>query len=148
VHEGRPTPQVSPGQSRSLQWRALHLRVVAKISSLAAREIPGVYDLGRGLGRTFGALRQRVPIPTAPAGGQPVTTQGVSVEVGQKQAAVDLDLVIFYGQSIVEVSEAVRRNVINRVEGLTGLEVTEVNIAVDDLFVEGEERPPEQARVQ
>jgi uncharacterized alkaline shock family protein YloU len=56
--------------------------------------------------------------------------------------------VIFYGQSIVEVGEAVRRNVINRVEGLTGLEVTEVNIAVDDLFVEGEERPPEQPRVQ
>jgi uncharacterized alkaline shock family protein YloU len=122
--------------------------VVAKIAGLAAREIPGVYDLGRGLGRTFGALRQRMPSPSTAAGGQPVTTQGVSVEVGQKQTAVDLDLVIFYGQSIVEVSEAVRRNVINRVEGLTGLEVTEVNIAVDDLFVEGEEQPPEQSRVQ
>jgi uncharacterized alkaline shock family protein YloU len=122
--------------------------VVAKIAGLAAREIPGVYDLGRGIGRTFGALRQRMPSPSTAGGGQAVTTQGVSVEVGQKQTAVDLDLVIFYGQSIVEVSEAVRRNVINRVEGLTGLEVTEVNIAVDDLYVEGEEQPPEQSRVQ
>ena len=58
-----------------------------------------------------------MPVP----GGQPVTTQGVTVEVGQKQTAIDLDLVIFYGQIIVEVGEAVRRNVINRVEGLTGL---------------------------
>lgn len=48
--------------------------VVAKIAGLAAREIPGVYDLGRGLGRTFGALRQRVPLPVP--GGQPVTTHG------------------------------------------------------------------------
>lgn len=52
-----------------------------------------------------------------------------------------------YGQSIVEVSEAVRRNVIERIESMTGLEVTEVNIMVDDLFVEGEGEPAE-TRVQ
>jgi uncharacterized alkaline shock family protein YloU len=146
-------PVGSPGQ-RTASLRSergntvISDSVVAKIAGLAAREIPGVYDLGRGLGRTFGALRQRMPSTSTAGGGQAVTTQGVSVEVGQKQTAVDLDLVIFYGQSLVEVSEAVRRNVINRLEGLTGLEVTEVNIAVDDLYVEGEERPPEQSRVQ
>jgi uncharacterized alkaline shock family protein YloU len=69
------------------------------------------------------------------------TTQGVSVEVGERQAAIDLDIVTYYGQSIVEVTEAVRRNVIERIEGMTGLQVTEVNIMVDDLFVEGEPQP-------
>ena len=118
--------------------------VVAKIAGLAAREIPGVYDMGKGMGRTFGALRARVPGTTDQAS----PTQGVSVEVGERQAAIDLDVVTHYGQSIVEVTEAVRRNVIDRVEGMTGLEVTEVNVAVDDLYIEGEPEEPKEPRVQ
>ena len=118
--------------------------VVAKIAGLATREIPGVYDMGKGVGRTFGALRSRVP----GASGQPSVTQGVSVEVGERQAAIDLDVVTYYGQSIVEVTEAIRRNVIDRVQGMTGLEVIEVNIAVADLHVEGEPEEPREPRVQ
>jgi uncharacterized alkaline shock family protein YloU len=118
--------------------------VVAKIAGLATREIPGVQDMGKGMGRTFGALRSRVPGTS----GQASPTQGVSVEVGERQAAIDLDVVTHYGQSIVEVTEAVRRNVIDRVEGMTGLEVTEVNIAVDDLYIEGEPEEPKEPRVQ
>ena len=118
--------------------------VVAKIAGLATREIPGVYDMGKGVGRTFGALRSRVP----GGSGQPSVTQGVSVEVGERQAAIDLDVVTYYGQSIVEVTEAIRRNVIDRVEGMTGLEVIEVNIAVADLHVEGEAEEPKEPRVQ
>ena len=48
----------------------------------------------------------------------------------------------------MEVTEAIRRNVIDRVEGMTGLEVTEVNIAVDDLHIEGEPEEPKEPRVQ
>ena len=118
--------------------------VVAKIAGLATREIPGVYDMGKGVGRTFGALRSRVP----GSSGQPSMTQGVGVEVGARQAAIDLDVVTYYGQSIVEVTEAIRRNVIDRIEGMTGLEVVEVNIAVADLHVEGEPEEPREPRVQ
>jgi uncharacterized alkaline shock family protein YloU len=118
--------------------------VVAKIAGLATREIPGVYDMGKGVGRTFGALRSRVPGGT----GQPSVTRGVSVEVGERQAAIDLDVVTYYGQSIVEVTEAIRLNVIDRVQGMTGLEVIEVNIAVDDLHIEGEPEEPREPRVQ
>jgi uncharacterized alkaline shock family protein YloU len=119
--------------------------VVTKIAALAAREIAGVHEMGKGFARAMGGLRSQVP------GQQSVdqTTQGVSVEVGERQAAVDLDIVTYYGQSIVEVTEAVRRNVIERIEGMTGLQVTEVNIMVDDLFVEGEPQPaPAASRVQ
>jgi uncharacterized alkaline shock family protein YloU len=42
-----------------------------------------------------------------------------------------------YGHSIVEVAEAIRQNVIQRIEGMTGLEVVEVNVGVDDLHLEG-----------
>ena len=118
--------------------------VVAKIAGLATREIPGVYDMGKGVGRTFGALRSRVP----GGAGQPSVTQGVSVEVGERQAAIDLDVVTYYGQSIVEVTEAIRLNVIDRVQGMTGLEVIEVNISVDDLHIEGEAEEPKEPRVQ
>ena len=103
-----------------------------------------MYDMGKGVGRTFGALRSRVP----GGSGQPSVTRGVSVEVGERQAAIDLDVVTYYGQSIVEITEAIRLNVIDRVQGMTGLEVIEVNIAVDDLHIEGEAEEPKEPRVQ
>jgi uncharacterized alkaline shock family protein YloU len=107
--------------------------VVAKIAALATREIAGVQAMGTGMARTFGAIRARVP-----GGSEGSITQGVAVEVGERQAAVDIDIVTYYGQSIVEVTEAVRANVISRIESMTGLEVVEVNIAVDDLYIEAE----------
>jgi Asp23 family, cell envelope-related function len=55
---------------------------------------------------------------------------GVQVEVGEKQAAIDLDIIVEYGASIVDLAHAVRRNVIGAVERMTGLEMIEVNIAV------------------
>lgn len=116
--------------------------VVAKVARIAAQEVPGVYGFGGGAARAFGAITERIP------GGRSSNTRGVSVEVGERQAAIDLDVVTYYGQSIVEVTEAVRRNVIDRVEGMTGLEVTEVNVAVDDLYIEGEPEEPKEPRVQ
>jgi uncharacterized alkaline shock family protein YloU len=111
--------------------------VVQKIAAIAAREISGVYSLGGGASRAFGALRERIP-----GGGAGTTTvAGVQVEVGEKQAAVDLDIVVEYGASIVELARAVRRNVIAAVERMTGLEVIEVNIAVNDIRLPGLEVP-------
>ena len=62
----------------------------------------------------------------------------MSVEVGERQAAIDIDIVCYYGQSIVETADAIRQNVIERIEGMTGLEVVEVNISVDDLYIESD----------
>jgi uncharacterized alkaline shock family protein YloU len=107
--------------------------VVAKIAGFAAREIPGVHSMGAGLARRMGQLRNLVP------GGGDTVRQGVSVEVGEREAAIDLDVVTWYGQSIVDVSDAIRRNVVERVQGMTGLTVVEVNINVDDVYVEGDQ---------
>jgi uncharacterized alkaline shock family protein YloU len=62
----------------------------------------------------------------------------VSVEVGERQAAVDLDLVVEYGVSVPDLAQAIRRNVISSIERMTGLEVTEVNIDVDDVHLPDE----------
>ncbi|HZG91618.1 MAG TPA: Asp23/Gls24 family envelope stress response protein [Pseudonocardia sp.] len=105
--------------------------VVQKIAGIAAREISGVHSMGGGVSRAFGALRER--IPGGGTGGANIA--GVQVEVGEKQAAVDLDIVVEYGASIVDLARAVRRNVITAVERMTGLEVIEVNIAVNDIHL-------------
>jgi uncharacterized alkaline shock family protein YloU len=117
--------------------------VVEKIAGVAAREIAGVHEMGRGAARAFGTIKEKLPV----GGSGPNVTQGVKVEVGERQAAIDIDVVVEYGVSIPEVSQAVRDNVIQRIERMTGLEVTEVNISVDDVFL-GDDSAPEPPRVQ
>lgn len=119
--------------------------VVAKIAGMATREIPGVHSMGRGLARRVGQLRSMVPGSTE--GSQ--LTKGVGVEVGEREAAIDLDIVTWYGQSIVDVADGVRANVIARVEAMSGLQVVEVNINIDDIYVEGlEDDESAESRVQ
>ena len=119
--------------------------VVSKIAGIATREIAGIHAMGSGAARALGTIRDKLP------GGGPArgVTQGVSVEVGERQAAIDLDVVVEYGVPIVDVANAVRDNVSSRVERMTGLEVTEVNVTVDDIYLENEdEEPPAPERVQ
>ncbi|MDF9811372.1 Asp23/Gls24 family envelope stress response protein [Streptomyces sp. SPB162] len=119
--------------------------VVEKIAGMAARDVGGVHAMGTGFSRTFGAVRDRVP------GGGKSVTRGVKAEVGETQAALDLDLVVEYGVSIVDVANAVRENVVAAVERMTGLEVVEVNIAIGDVKLPDEEDDDEdepQQRVQ
>jgi uncharacterized alkaline shock family protein YloU len=113
--------------------------VVAKIAGIAAQEVEGI--------RMGGAASQAVSgIIGGITGGRGGQTQGVSVEVGQEEAAIDLTLTAEYGKSIPQISEAVRRNVINRVESLVGLRVTEVNITVSDIFFPQQEQEEERQR--
>ena len=107
--------------------------VVAKIAGIAAREISGVHALGGGAARTFGALRERIP------GQSTNVSQGVTVEVGDEQAAVDVSIIAEYGIAIADLAAGIRRNVINSVERMTGMEVTEVNIAVLDIHLPSED---------
>jgi uncharacterized alkaline shock family protein YloU len=139
------SPGTSQGTSPATQQGTTTVAdtVVQKIAGLATREINGVYDLGGGASRAFGALRERIPGATASA------AQGVAVEVGETQAAIDLQLLVEYGVSIAELSKAVRRNVITAIERMTGLEVVEVNIHVSDVHIPGaEDTAPEPTRVQ
>jgi uncharacterized alkaline shock family protein YloU len=118
--------------------------VVQKIAGVATREVPGVYQLGGGTARAMGAIRERIP-----GSGGPSATQGVQVEVGEKEAAVDLQIVVDYGVSIADLAQGLRRNVINRIEQMTALSVVEVNINVDDVHIVDDDQQQQQtARVQ
>lgn len=119
--------------------------VVQKIAAIAVREVSGVYAVGGGMSRAFGALRERMP----GTNGGSSATSGVAVEVGERQAAVDVDMIVEYGATIVELSRAVRQNVITSVQRMTGLEVTEVNIAVNDIHLPSDdEAEPAASRVE
>ncbi len=112
--------------------------VVSKIAGIAAREVPGVHELvTQGVGGTVSGLAQRMT-------GADTRSQGVNVEVGEREAAIDLRLTVDYGVSIPQVAEAVRRNIMSRLEAMTGLIVKEVNIDVTDLYFPEEEAQTQQ----
>lgn len=111
--------------------------VVAKIAGVAARDVSGVHALGGGASRAMGAIRERIP------GSRTNAAQGVSVEVGERQAAVDIDIVAEYGIAIADLATGIRRNVISSVERMTGLEVTEVNVNVNDVYLPGDDTSSE-----
>jgi uncharacterized alkaline shock family protein YloU len=106
--------------------------VVQKIAGKACREVSGVHSMGTGSARAFGALRERIPGSSGPS-----VAQGVGVEVGETEAAVDLDIVVEYGVGIAELGRSIQRNVKQSVERMTGLRVVEVNVAVDDVYLPG-----------
>ena len=110
--------------------------VVTAIISMAAEEVEGVTTSHGGV---------RLPGDTSPTVGEFVDnitggasrTRGLSVDVGERQTAADITINVEYGRSIPQVTQAVRERIIKRVQNLTGLEVTEVNIQVNDVI------PPE-----
>jgi uncharacterized alkaline shock family protein YloU len=108
--------------------------VVQKIAGKACREIGGVHAMGTGGTRMFGSLRERIPGSSGPN-----FSQGVGVEVGETEAAVDLDIVVEYGVSIADLGRSIQRNVKQAVERMTGLRVVEVNVAVDDVYLPGDD---------
>ncbi|HEV3476483.1 MAG TPA: Asp23/Gls24 family envelope stress response protein [Rubrobacteraceae bacterium] len=106
--------------------------VVSTIAAMAVAEVDGIDPSHGGT---------RLPGDTSPTVGEFVgrvtggtgRTRGISVEVGEEQTALDLTVNVIYGRPIHQVTNAVRENVIRRVESLTGLEVNEVNITVNDV---------------
>jgi uncharacterized alkaline shock family protein YloU len=114
--------------------------VVSKIAGIASQEVDGI-RMGSGASQTASNLLGSI---TGGSGGS--QTQGVSVEVGQEEAALDLTLTAEYGKSIPQLAEAVRRNVSNRIESLVGLRVTEVNITVQNIFFPQQEQEQERQR--
>nr|WP_314844585.1 Asp23/Gls24 family envelope stress response protein [uncultured Microbacterium sp.] len=114
--------------------------VVAKVAGIAAREVAGVYALGGGGARAFGAIRDVINATDL--------AQGVKVEVGETQAAADLTIVVEYPAPIQDVANNVRAAVAGAISRLVGLEVVEVNVEVNDVHVPGEDNHEnEESRV-
>ena len=118
--------------------------VVQKIAGVAAQEIEKVQMGGGATAAVTGFLGSVSGAVTGSSSGGGSPPSSVSVEVGEQETAVDLTVAIEYGVSIPQVTETERRNVITRIENLTGLGVTEVNITVNDVQFPGERPQLEQ----
>ncbi len=99
--------------------------VVSKIAGMAAGEVEGI-RMGGSTSRAAGGILENV---TSSQG----LSRGVSVEVGKVETAIDLTVAVEYGRDIVQLTEQVRNRVAERVETLTGLRVTELNVTIDDI---------------
>jgi uncharacterized alkaline shock family protein YloU len=111
--------------------------VVEKIAGIAAREVPGVHDLGGDTARFFASVKERVGLGEAEKG-----NRGVSVRLDGTMAKITVTVEVDYGVQVYPVTEAVRSNVIRAVEGMLNLSVAEVNIVVDDVHVGGADPAP------
>jgi uncharacterized alkaline shock family protein YloU len=116
--------------------------VVARIAGLATREVPGVHDMtSAGFAQAFGNIAGRVT-------GQDQMERGVVVQVGEVECIVDVNIIVDYEASIPQVAEAIRRNVSNRLQAMTGLLTKELNINVADLYFPGQEQQQPQPTVR
>ena len=99
--------------------------VVSTLAGLAAREVDGIHMVGKSRLVQFGDD----------------PTRGVHAEVGERQAAFDLDVIIEYGKDIKKVAQELRQKTAREVQRMAGREVVEININVVDIKLPGEETP-------
>ncbi|GAA0423127.1 Asp23/Gls24 family envelope stress response protein [Leifsonia naganoensis] len=115
--------------------------VVAKVAGIAAREVPGVFALGGGAARAFGAIREAINATDM--------GQGISVEVGETQVAADVTIVAEYPVALQKVAADVRTAITQAIEQIVGLQVTEVNVTINDVHLPSDDdEDGQEARVQ
>ena len=130
------TPSTSTAAAKTTQSHAAGKNtiaegVVSKVAGIAAREVRGVHDLGNGAARAIGAIRNVI--------NQQDRGQGVSVEVGEKQVAADIVIVAEYPVDLQQVADEVRSSVTDAISQVVGMEVTEVNVTVSDVYIPSED---------
>ncbi len=103
--------------------------VIAIIAGIAAMEVPGVAGMSGGIA---GGIAEAL--------GRKNLSKGVKVEAGEKQAAIDLYIIVEYGFRIPEVAWSIQEKVKKAVEDMTGLNVVEVNIHIQGVNLEKEHK--------
>ncbi|MGV2902558.1 Asp23/Gls24 family envelope stress response protein [Microbacterium sp. AGC62] len=136
------TQIVAPQRGAAAGKTTIEDAVVAKIAGIAAREVSGVYALGGGAARMVGAIREA--LNTADL------SQGISVEVGETQVAVDVTIVAEYPVSLQKVADDVRAAIHRAMVELVGMEVAEVNVTVNDVHIPSDDEGDgtQETRVQ
>ncbi len=111
--------------------------VVSVIAGLAAMDVDGVAGMSGGL---IGGIAEML--------GRKNFSKGVKVEVGEKEAAVDITLVVTYGVDIRHVATEVQKNVRSDIESMTGMRFVETNVQVQGVVFPEEEVEEPAARVR
>ena len=107
--------------------------VIEVIAGLATVEVEGVAGMSGGISSGIGELLGRKNL-----------SKGVKVEVGQREAAVDVSVIVQYGRRIPDISAEIQRNVKRSIETMTGLGVVEVNVHIHDVHFKPAEKTEEE----
>lgn len=108
--------------------------VVAVVAGVAVAEIPGVYSMAGGFA---GGI-------TEVLSGKKNLSKGIKVEVGEKEAKIDVNIIVEYGTRIPDIAFEIQNRVKKAVENMTGLKVTQVNVHVQGVNTEpNKEEEPE-----
>jgi len=107
--------------------------VVAIIAGLSATEVNGVAGMSGGVSAGIAEMLGRKNL-----------SKGVKVEVGEKETAIDLFVIVDFGARIPDVAQQIQRNVKNAVESMTGLKVIEINIHVQGVAFDKPESKDEE----
>ena len=119
IQRREPSKPAAAGEQRGKTY--ISDEVVSVIARIAAEEVEGIHQIGESsLRGMFSRLGRR---------------HGVESEVGLKEAAVDIEIIVEYGYPIKVVADNLRRRVIESVEYMTGRKVIEVNVSVADVYI-------------
>lgn len=102
--------------------------VVKTIAAKAAADVEGVYKLAGGVADEVSKIL-----------GKKRPTNGVKVEVGEKECSLEIFIIVEYGYLISEVAQNVQKSVLEAVSELSGLKVVEVNVYVQNVKIKTEE---------
>lgn len=109
--------------------------VVSVIAGIAAMEVEGIAGMSGGLVSGMAEML-----------GKKNLAKGVRVQVGERECAIDLSVIVDYGVRIPEVAQRVQENVKQAVESMTGLDAVEINIHIQGISFRSEQE--EEVRVR
>ena len=92
---------------------------VATYAGIVVSEVSGVYGMAGGFAGITEALS-----------GKKNLAKGIKVDVGEKSAKIDVNIIVEYGARIPDVAFEIQTRVKKSVENMTGLKVLEVNVHV------------------
>ncbi len=104
-------------------------KVVAKIARIAINGVDGILEMKGNIADSIGSFF---------SGRDEQSTAGVSVEVGEKEAKINLDVIIEYGKNATRIFQDIKRAVTNNIKEMTGLDVVTVNVDVVDVMTKQE----------
>ena len=134
IKESEITVENSEGETSNIQ---ISDDVVAIIAGKAVAEAPGVCAMAGGFA---GGISEVLS-------GKKNLSKGIKVEVGEKEAKVDVNIIVEYGARIPDVAFDIQNRVKTAVEGMTGLKVSAVNVHVQGVNTESNDEKPEENNV-
>ena len=104
--------------------------VVAVIAGVAVAEVPGVAGMSGGFA---GGI-------TEVLSGKKNLAKGIKVDVGEKETRIDVNIIVEYGSRIPDVAFEIQNRVKKAVETMTGLKVVGVNVHVQGVSTNNEDK--------